>query len=63
MDEHILKKMEEEIERQLSNFIKPPNVDNIQVKVKRSIVEAEKVSDNSIRNTIPQLNSFKELAD
>lgn len=47
MDEDILKKMEELIDKQLDFYIRPPNVENVQVKANMSFVEAEKVSEAS----------------
>lgn len=60
MDERTLKRMEEEIDKQLANYIKPPNTDKVKVKVTRSIVELQKFSENSN----PRLdNSIKPFAE
>jgi hypothetical protein len=45
MDENILKKMEEMIDKQLNNYIRPPNVDKVKVKSSISFVEVEKISE------------------
>lgn len=45
MDEHTLKKMEELIDKQLANYIRPPNSDKVKVKSSISFVDVEKVSE------------------
>lgn len=44
MDEHILAKMEEMVDKELSKYIKPSN-DHVEVKSRISFVEMEKVSE------------------
>lgn len=45
MDEHILKKMEELVDQQLANYIRPPNLNKVKVKSSISFVDVEKVSE------------------
>lgn len=45
MDEDTLKKMEELVDKQLANYIRPPNIEKVQVKSSISFVEVEKISE------------------